>query len=194
MGERTDAELLDASGDDARAFRELYDRYAVAVGRFFLARTHDHHAALDLTSETFAEMWRSRDRFDDRCGGTVGPWLFAIARHTLARSVRRNRIETSASERLELGERALRHDVPAPDAWLDGVDDAIESALAALPALPAGQRRAVELRVLHGEDYDDVADALACSPTAARIRVSRGLAELRTRVSPPAPTAEGDPA
>ena len=194
MSERTDAELLAASGDDAGAFRELYDRYAIAVGRFFLARTHDHHAALDLTSETFAEMWRSRDRFADRCGGTVGPWLFAIARHTLARSVRRHRIETGARERLELGERALRQDAPALDAWLDGVDDAIHDALAALPTLPAGQRRAVELRVLHGDEYDDVADALDCSPTAARIRVSRGLAELRARMAAPHPDSapEGD--
>lgn len=194
MSERTDAELLAASGDDARAFRELYDRYSLAVGRFFLARTHDHHAALDLTAETFAEAWRCRDRFDDRCGGSVAPWLFAIARHTLARSARRHRIETSARERLELGERALRHEVPALDAWLDGVDDAIDDALAALPSLPAGQRRAVELRVLHGQDYDDVAAALDCSSTAARIRVSRGLAELRAHLTTPDPLAapEGD--
>ena len=184
MSATTDAELLAASGDDAGAFRELYDRYAVVIGRFFLARTHDQHAALDLTAETFAELWRCRTRFDDRCGGTVGPWLFAIARHTLARSVRRYRIETSARERLELRERALRHDVPAPDAWLDGVDDAIDAALAALPSLPAGQRRAVELRVLDGDDYDEVAAALDCSPTAARIRVSRGLADLRARLAP----------
>ena len=187
MDQRTDAELLAASSGDAVAFRVLYDRYAAPVGRFFLARTHDHHAALDLTSETFAEMWRSRDRFEDRCGGTIGPWLFAIARHTLARSARTHRIQTSARDRLELGERALRRDVPAADEWLDGLDDAVAAAVA---ALPIGQRRAVELRVLDGGDYDDVAAELACSPTAARIRVSRGLAELRVGLGAVPP--EGD--
>jgi RNA polymerase sigma-70 factor (ECF subfamily) len=182
MDPRTDADLIAASGADAGAFRELYDRYATAVGRFFLARTHDHHAALDLTSETFAELWRSRERFVDSCGGTIGPWLFAIARHTLARSARRHRIETSARDRLELRESALRRDVPAADEWLDGLDDAVAAAVA---ELPTAQRRAVELRVLDGCDYDDLAGALECSPTAARIRVSRGLAGLRMHLRPP---------
>jgi RNA polymerase sigma-70 factor (ECF subfamily) len=43
-----------------------------------------------------------------------------------------------------------------------------------------GQRQAIELRVLRDLDYDAVADALATSPRAARVRVSRGLASLRS--------------
>jgi hypothetical protein len=67
----TDAELLATSGADAGAFRELYDRYSSSVGRFFVLRTHDRDAALDLTAETFAQAWLSRERFEDRCGGAV---------------------------------------------------------------------------------------------------------------------------
>ena len=43
-------------------------------------------------------------------------------------------------------------------------------------ALPAEQRRALELRVIEQLDYEEVAGRLGCSQNAARLRVSRGLA------------------
>ena len=70
-----------------------------------------------------------------------------------------------------------------PD-WLDGLDEEVE---AALSALPPAQRRAVELRVIHDQDYAVVAAELGCSTTAARIKVSRGLSGLRARLDPTQP-------
>ena len=172
----TDSELLTAADHDAAAFRELYDRYAERIHAFFVARTHDRDAALDLTAETFAQMWRSRHRFEDRCGGTIGPWVFAIARHTLVRSVRAGVIATRAREALKLDLTTTPAMAPPSDAWLSGLDDEIADALA---SLPDGQRRAVTLRILEGREYDDVASAMDCSPTAVRIKVSRGLHSVR---------------
>src|SRR6478752_9092411 len=96
----TDAELLVAARTDPTAFRELYERYAPRVHGFHLARARDSQAAHDLTAETFAQAWLARRRFRDEAGGSVGPWLFGIARNLLAQSVRRRRIELSACERL----------------------------------------------------------------------------------------------
>jgi RNA polymerase sigma factor (sigma-70 family) len=171
----TDAELLVASGADAGAFRELYDRYSYSVGRFFMSRTRDRDAALDLTAETFAQAWFSRERFEDHCGGTAGPWLFAIARNVLNRSVRKQYIETRARMRLELDAMTGPRSAPQADAWLDGLDQSID---AALDALPGSQRRAV-LQRSAGEDYADIAADLGVSPVAVRIKVSRGLGSLR---------------
>jgi DNA-directed RNA polymerase specialized sigma24 family protein len=72
------------------------------MGRFFMTRTRDYDAALDLPAETFAQAWLSREQFEDRCEGTAGPWRFAIARNVLHRSVRKQYIETRARTRLEL--------------------------------------------------------------------------------------------
>jgi RNA polymerase sigma-70 factor (ECF subfamily) len=47
----------------------------------------------------------------------------------------------------------------------------------------------VRLRVIDDLDYDHVADALGTTPTAARVRVHRGLAALRTRLSAPKETS-----
>src|SRR5205814_9767830 len=49
---------------------------------------------------------------------------------------------------------------------------ALDSALA---QLPAGQRDAVELRVVRALSYAEVASSLGCSEVAARIRVMRAL-------------------
>ena len=63
---------------------------------------------------------------------------------------------------------------------LHGLDADLEAALA---ALPRGQRRAVELRVVGDASYAEVARTLHTTETAARIRVHRGLAGLRTALA-----------
>jgi RNA polymerase sigma-70 factor (ECF subfamily) len=48
-----------------------------------------------------------------------------------------------------------------------------------LEGLPEDQREAVRARVIDETDYAELALRLEISPTAARKRVSRGLAALR---------------
>ncbi|MDG4791797.1 sigma-70 family RNA polymerase sigma factor [Micromonospora sp. WMMD1102] len=180
---RTDIELLVASDHDAHAFRELYDRYAKVIHGFFRRRTGEHETALDLTAETFAQVWQARHRFVDRHAGSLGPWLFGIARNLLLRAVRNRRVLAEATARL--GMRVERAVVTPDESWLNELDADLESALA---SLPAAQRSAVGLRVLHDRSYEDIGDALDCSPGAARIRVSRGLTALRGRLRPTRPT------
>lgn len=166
----SDAGLLAAARNDPEAFRALYDRYSGRIHAFLARRTHDHHASLDLTAETFARAWIGRRRFRDRAGGSAGPWLFAIARNVLASSTEKGRLESGA--RMKLGILVER-----PEDWEGAAS--VEGLGEAMADLPAGQRRALELRVLQGHAYGQVAKELGCSATAARIRVSRGLAALR---------------
>jgi RNA polymerase sigma-70 factor, ECF subfamily len=175
---RTDAQLILAARTSEAAFRQLYDRYAERVHRYHLRRTGHEDAALDLTAETFAQAWISRARFRDEADGSAAPWLFAIARHVLLASVRRRRLEQSACERLGLLEALDRPSAPAEpsESWLDGLDEA-------LAELPEGQRRAIRLRVIDDLSYEEVADELGTSPLGARVRVSRGLSTLRTRMT-----------
>lgn len=171
----TDAELLRRARTDVHAFRELYDRYAARVFTFHRRRARDVDAAHDLTAETFARAWESRRRFRDESGGSAGPWLFAIARHVLGASVRRGRIEQAACARLGVLERLDREPAIAEptEAWLDE----------ALAELPDDQQRALELRFVDDLAYADVAASLQTTPGAARVRVHRGLAALRDRLT-----------
>jgi len=175
---RSDAALMSAARNDPDAFRELYGRYAERVHGYFVRRTRDDAAALDLTAETFAQAWLVRARFRDEAGGSAAPWLFGIARNALLMSVRRGAIERRATERLGLMGRLDHPPAAAPDeTWADDADELLDS-------LPDSQREAVRLRVIEDLDYDRVADALGTSPSAARVRVHRGLEALRHRLSP----------
>jgi RNA polymerase sigma-70 factor (ECF subfamily) len=173
----TDADLLRRSKTDSAPFRVLYDRYSAEIYRFHLRRTGDRDAALDLTAETFARAWFSRSGFRDRRSGSAGPWLYGIARHVLLSSVERGRLERSAAHRLGLLARAAPAVVP-DESWSVEVEQAFDG-------LPATLREAVRLRVLDDMEYAEIARQVGCSPVAARIRVSRGLSALRSRLASP---------
>jgi RNA polymerase sigma-70 factor (ECF subfamily) len=179
---RTDAELLKAASEDPQAFREFYDRYAVWIRSWFVRHTGSESASLDLTAEAFAQAWHASRRFRDEADGSGAPWLFGIARNLLRQYHKHNRIESAARERMGL---------PAMSAECEDyerVDERSEiGALApllrsAVGALPAEQRRALELRVVHGLPYEAVAGRLGCSQNAARLRVSRALRALTTQM------------
>jgi RNA polymerase sigma factor (sigma-70 family) len=109
-----------------------------------------------------------------RAGGSAAPWLFAIARHVLLASVRKRALEQRACRRLGLELSGARTE--PEERWLDGLDEA-------LAELPDGQREAIRLRVEDDLAYDRVAESLGTTPEAARVRVHRGLAALRNRLS-----------
>jgi RNA polymerase sigma-70 factor (ECF subfamily) len=176
----TDAQLLAAAQTDARAFRELYERYAERIHRFQLGRTRDQDAALDLTAETFAQAWLSRARFEDLADGSAAPWLYAIARHVLVSSVRRNQLERTARERLGVLAQLDRPQVVSEpsETWLEALDEA-------LLELSPHERDAVRLRVVDELSYAEVGHVAGTTPGAARVRVHRGLAALRQRLLNP---------
>ena len=73
--------------------------------------------------------------------------------------------------------RTAELDVDAIAARLDA-ESMREILRSALSDLPAGQQRAIELRVVRELGYDDVARELGTTPVAARIRVMRALKSL----------------
>lgn len=179
-----DAGLLRLARRDPAAFRVLYDRHAAPLNAFLTRRTGDPAAAFELTAETFAAAWLSRDRFVDR-GEGAAPWLFGIARNILASSIRDASIQRDSRSRVGLDAAA---NVGAPrDEWLVGFDEDLAAALA---GLPGPQRAVIEMRVLDGRPYAEVAQGLAITPGTARVRTHRGLASLRASLgAAPAPAA-----
>ena len=169
----SDAELIRAAGADAAAFGLLYERHALRVHKWNRRRLE--WAASDLTAETFAQAWLVRDRFRDEHDGSALPWLLGIARNVLRETIRRDRVETRARERL-----GLPLDLAAEEGYAK-VEERLSPRLAlaaALDDLPEHEREALELRVVGELPYDEVAERLAIRPAAARLRVSRALRRL----------------
>jgi RNA polymerase sigma-70 factor (ECF subfamily) len=140
---------------------------------FFLRRTREADRAADLTAECFARALAGRDRFDPDLGEPRG-WLFGIARHLLARSLERGRIEDDV--RRQLGMEPLLLD-DAALARINALDE--RPAMSALADLPRDQAQAVSGRVIDEVPYPVLAARLNCSESVLRQRVSRGLRALR---------------
>jgi RNA polymerase sigma-70 factor (ECF subfamily) len=175
----SDAQLLAAARTDPAAFRALYERYAERVLAFHQRRSRDADAAHDLTAETFAQAWLARKRFRDEAGGSAAPWLYGIANNVLRDSLRKRRVEDRARRRLGLPT------VVEPDPEFERVEQRLslpEAALRAIEEMPAADRAALDLRVVHERPYSEVAARLRCTPEAARLRVSRALRRLNLAI------------
>ena len=175
----TDADLLRAARRDPDAFCTFYDRHAARLHAWLLRETANLEVATDLTAETFAQALRSLRRFRGERPESGRAWLYAIARHLLARYRETARLEATARRRLGMPHQ---HDETGEaDGRADG-DASRRRLLTAVAELPSSQRRALGLRVVRELPYAEVAKRLGCSPAAARIRVSRALQALNKRL------------
>lgn len=175
----SDAELLELAPTDPQAFGEFYDRFEADLLGFLYRATGRADIAADLTAEVFAAALRSVRGFDSRLGSPRA-WLFGIARHELADTWRRGRVEDRARRSLEIEALVLSDEALQRIETELGPDRG--DALQLLQELPDDQRQAIQGRVLEDRDYAELAATLQCSASVVRQRVSRGLRTLRARM------------
>jgi RNA polymerase sigma factor (sigma-70 family) len=173
---RSDAELLRETRRDPTAFALFYDRYETSIVAFFRRYVRDPEVVADLTAEAFAAALGAASRYRPE-QPTAASWLFAIARNTLRRSIRKDKVESRA--RLRLG---IRDAVALSDDELGRVEELASgdvSLIRLLEELPREQADAIRARVLDDRAYPEIAADLHTSELVIRKRVSRGLANLR---------------
>ena len=177
-----DAQLLHAARTDAAAFERFYVAWAPPLHGWLRRRVATPELANDLTAETFAQALVSLPRFRGERPGSGAAWLWGIARHLVHQHYRTARLEASARERLGIAVREYdTQDFDEAEARVVAATRARELA-DALDDLSVQQRRALELRVLAELDFGVVADFLDVAEPAARMRVSRALGHLRSRL------------
>lgn len=168
--------LLAETGTDPERFACFYRRYEQLVLAYLLRRCGDPEVAADLTAEVFASALRSAERYRP-LGPTAVAWLLTIAKHTLATSLRRGRVEADARRML-----GIRDSMSFNDEDLERIETLASldgQALELLDELPRDQRDAVRAHVLDERSYHDIAGELELSELVVRKRVSRGLTSLR---------------
>lgn len=151
---------------DPKAFEHLFDRYADRIRGLIVRLTGDHALARDLTQVTFLSVVRGRGRFTE--DGNFRAWVFTVAMNALRDHQRRAKREV-------LSDRVPETAVEArpPDRGLE------REVRAALATLPDDQRQAVVLHHLDGFSFDEVAQMVGCSRSAAKVRAHRGYKKLR---------------
>lgn len=183
--QRSDAELLASTRNDAQAFGVFYQRHIDNVLGYFWKRCRDHEIASDLAAETFAVVLEQLDRYNpDR--GEPSQFLYGIASNLMKRFWRRHKASTRARNRLQ-----VRTPPPATIGWepIEQADTRLDAhrLTAALERVPARNRDAVRLRIVDELSYDEIANQLGIEAGTARVRVLRGLRRLESEFNTPTP-------
>jgi RNA polymerase sigma-70 factor (ECF subfamily) len=138
--------------------------------------TGDADRARDVVQEAFLRLC-AQDRAS--LDGRLRPWLYTVCRR-LAIDERRRDAKMATPGESVLDARPAREADPAAAAAAR--DDAAQ-ARRALEALPRDQRECVELKLLHGLKYREIADVTGLPAGTVGFLIHVGLKALRERLA-----------
>lgn len=161
----------------AERARDWYEAYGKAVYSYLRFHLPNADIAEDVTADTFLKVFRSADRYDES-RGQPRTWIFRIAQNTLRDHQRRTRVRRHVSL---ANMRDLAADAPSPEERLLW-EEQVARLLAAVTGLSANDREIISLRYGSGLDSTDIAEVLGIKESAARTRLWRALARLRTEL------------
>lgn len=171
-----DAALLARIVDrDERAVEALYARYSGPLYSLAYQVTGAERFAQEVVQEVFVAVWNQASRFDPT-RGSLGPWLFSLARHKAIDLVRReqnHRKRAAAEVDMEL---EVAPDDVAHEAWTNVRRERVREAIAGLNEI---QRTALELAFFAGLTHVEVAEQLGIPLGTAKTRIRTALLKLR---------------
>jgi RNA polymerase sigma-70 factor, ECF subfamily len=152
-------------------FSSLYKKYAPDVYRFALYLSNERGEAEDITSETFVRAWTSPEPI---VMATVKSYLFTIARNLFFQGLRKKSRHVALND--ELRDPQVGPYVQAEQ------KEKLHSVMRELQRLPEASRSALLMRAVDGMAYEEIAQVLDISLSAAKVKVHRArlaLAGLR---------------
>lgn len=151
------------------AFDEIYASIAPALRRYLLAHARDGAKADDLVQETFLQIHRARHTYDPSY--PLMPWAMAIARHVWLMDRR------TLSRRPWAPDDVTAMELPVRGEAASLADR--EDVRRALGQVAPARRHAVIQHHLLGFSFKEIAERAGIAETAAKLRSSRGMAQLR---------------
>ncbi|MEW4570993.1 sigma-70 family RNA polymerase sigma factor [Tautonia sp. JC769] len=180
-GSLSDGDLLrrylDGRADEAEcAFAVLVERHGAMVRHVCLSILGNPDDAADAYQATFLVLARRAGAI--RKAGSVGPWLFGVARRVAlrarSRSSRRRQAERSLAEHSATQPTQAAPDPSHPDDWAVLYDE--------LDRLPPRYRDPLVLCYLQGMTHDQASALLGIPTPTLRTRLSRARDRLRPRL------------
>ncbi len=170
-----DTELLAriAAGDQ-HAIEILHERFGPRMYSVAMRVTRSERLSQEAVQDAFMAVWQDPRRFDP-ARGSLGPWMFTLARYKAIDAVRREAAakRETAEVDLELYE--------APDDVHDEVWRGLRRARLneAIRGLPEDQRRALSLAFIQGLTHVEVAEREGIPLGTAKTRIRTALLRLR---------------
>lgn len=139
---------------DAAALKALYDRYGRVAFALAYRVIGEATGAEEVVQDAFEAVWAKARSFDRDRGGNVRGWLLTIV-HRRAIDYRRREIDRSPRNvPLDTSDQVLA----TPDVWSHVSTQLLgEQVHGALRALPADQRRTIELAFFDGLSHGEIA-------------------------------------
>lgn len=173
----TDSDIFRRSGQNPRAFAELFDRHAPVIARFAHRRV-GADAFEDVVSETFLIAYRKRASFDLGAESAL-PWLLGIA----ARVIHRHRAAEARQWRALATSEGLGQTEADAISRADDRGDAALDAARLAPALARLSRRDRDTLLLYAWGdltYEQIAEAQGVPVGTVRSRLNRARRQLST--------------
>jgi RNA polymerase sigma-70 factor (ECF subfamily) len=180
--ESDDVLLRRAAKGDEDAFTLLYRRHQAAMYRFALRMTGSAWAAEEIVQDVFMTLMRAPKKYDSS-RGTLGGYLYGIARNRVMKHLERLPREVSLEQKNEDGSGAgiVLQDPATPATWAE-TRERMKHVRAAVLDLPAEFREAVVLCELEELSYEEAAQAAGCPIGTIRSRLHRGRALLLAKL------------
>jgi RNA polymerase sigma-70 factor (ECF subfamily) len=180
--DRDDVLLRRAAKGDEEAFTLLYRQHQAAMYRFALRMTGSAWAAEEIVQDVFMVLMRDPKKYD-ATRGTLGGFLYGIARNRVMKHLERRPREVSLEEKNEdgTGSGIVLQDVFTPANWAESRERRSQVRAAVLE-LPAEFREAVVLCELEEMSYEEAAQAAGCPIGTIRSRLHRGRALLLAKL------------
>jgi RNA polymerase sigma-70 factor (ECF subfamily) len=171
----SDAKLVEAILQaDEDAFAEVYKRHSDASRLLARRLAREPAVAEEVVQEVFLRLWRQADRYEPT-RGSLRSYLLATT-HGRALDV----VRSEAARRQREQREAQMQNAPAYDLEREVIARTTATQVHdALAALPASERKAVELAYFGGHSYREVAELLGEPEGTVKSRIRSGLSRLR---------------
>jgi RNA polymerase sigma-70 factor, ECF subfamily len=180
--DRDDVLLRKAGKGDEDAFVVLYRRHQAALYRYALRMTSSAWGAEEVVQDVFMTLMKEPKKFD-ASRGTLGAFLFGIARNRVMKLLERMPREVSLEEKN--GDRDRPELTPqesfTPAMWVEKRQRS-ERVRAAVMELPPEFRETVVLCELEEMSYEQAAEMIGCPVGTIRSRLHRGRALLLAKL------------
>lgn len=187
---QSDEELLVAVALGPGALAEFYRRHVDRVYGMGVRRFDQPEDVADFVANVFLEVLRTASSFDPARGKAVS-WLYGVGNHVAFATYRQQSRLRSVEQRVAGRALVDADDHAAIESAIDAAADVRRTYVAARQ-LSESDRRLLGLVAVDGLDTRQAARALGISPTAARVRLSRARARLRSVLGQLA-AADADP-
>lgn len=172
--------LAQARRGDAVAFSRLFAEFERPIFRY-AAHMCSRDAADDIVQETFLALLRRPNGYD-AAKGTVGGYLFGIARHFIFKRLSARELATFD---IESADEPAATVCCRQQTILDSLSRAetIQAVRSAIATLPAPYREVVVLCELQEMSYVNAAAIAGCPVGTVRSRLHRAKAMLTTKLA-----------